>query len=70
MTAERDPRLDPHVGDFIAKMSGANKRLTRLVVKRKNFDIMYRDHNGTVKTCWITSWQDWARLGEVEKTGK
>lgn len=69
MATQRDPRLDPQAGDFISKMSGANRRMTRRVVKRVNNDITYRDHNGKEKTCWISTWLEWARMSEVEGVG-
>jgi hypothetical protein len=66
---ERDPRLDPQRGDFIVKMSGTNRRMTRRVVKRVTNDITYRDHMGKERTCWIMSWMDWAREADVEGIG-
>lgn len=42
-------------------------RLQRMA--RVNNDITYRDQNGKERTCWITSWMDWAREAEVEGVG-
>jgi len=67
--AERDPRNDPRAGDYIAKMSGANRRMTRMVLKRVNNDITFRDQSGKERTCWLTTWMDWAREAEVEGIG-
>lgn len=66
MATNRDPRLDPQAGDLIVKLGSAGRKLSRYVVKRENFDITYRDQSGKERTCWITSWNEWARMAEVE----
>lgn len=61
----RDPKLDPKPGDRLFTTTASGKRTERHVVKRVNNDITYRGDNGKLKTCWITTWMDWAREAEV-----
>ena len=69
MSTERDPRIDPQVGDKIYKVSNAGTRSSRQVVKRGgigNNDIVYLNHQGKERKCWISTWMEWARMAEVE----
>ncbi len=67
---ERDPRYDPKPGDKIVKLTGANTRISRTVVKRADNDITYLDRVGKQKTCWLGTWMDWAREGDIERAAK
>ncbi len=63
---QRDPRQDPQVDDAICKVSpSTGKRRVRVVVKRVNDDITYRDQTGREHVCWISTWREWARTAEV-----
>ncbi len=70
MSTERDPRVDPQVGDKIYKISDTGHRSSRQVVKRyginNNNDILYLNNQGKEKKCWISTWMEWARTAEVE----
>lgn len=63
----RDPKLDPRPGDVLFTTTASGKRTLREVTKRVNNDITYRVESGKVRTCWITTWMDWAREAEVAK---
>lgn len=63
--AKRDPKLDPQPGDEIYRVLGSGARTTRKVVKRVNNDITYVVNGGKQRTCWISTWMDWARMAEV-----
>lgn len=65
-TTNRDPLLDPQVGDKIFKITSSGLRQTRHVVKRVGNDIFYLDHRGKEKKCWISTWMEWGRTAEVE----
>lgn len=62
----RDPKLDPKPGDTLLATTALGKRTTRKVIKRVNNDVTYRVDSGKVRTCWITTWMDWAREAEVQ----
>lgn len=67
MEKQRDPRLDPQVGDKIYRITpSTGLRRSRQVVARVNNDITYLTHDGKQRTCWISTWQEWANHAEVE----
>lgn len=40
---------------------------TRRVTKREGYEIAYTD-KGAAKTCWISTWMEWAREAKVIKS--
>ena len=66
MPAERDPRVDPRPGDAMRK-----GKIARFVTERDGNHIIYARKVGEVPrasgsfTCWITTWQDWAKDATV-----
>lgn len=67
---ERDPRNDPRAGDVLSK-PGGNGPLRREVTSRSGYTVCYR-RNGhrRSRSCWITSWQEWARGATVDQTAE
>ena len=66
MPADRDPRVDPRPGDVVRK-----GRITRFVTEGYRGRIVYAKRVSEVPrasgsfSCWITTWQDWARNATV-----
>jgi hypothetical protein len=70
MEKQRDPRMDPQVGDKIYRITpSTGLRRSRQVVARVNNDISYLTHDGKQKKCWIGTWMEWAVHAEVEPPG-
>jgi hypothetical protein len=70
---ERNPQEDPRRGDVVVCMGGKYRR----VVQRVGNDIDYHQgqHYGEegqtesvkLKTCWISTWQEWCRKADVRE---
>jgi hypothetical protein len=70
----RDPRTDPQKGDRLEKQMKTCVR-TRTVTNRVGFEIVYFEShwswgaramiNSQPKTCWISTWMEWAREAKV-----
>jgi hypothetical protein len=70
MEKQRDPKMDPQVGDKIYRITpSTGLRRSRQVVARVNNDISYLTHDGKQKKCWIGTWMEWAVNAEVEPPG-
>ncbi len=62
---KRSPQVDPKPGDKLILMGSAR---FREVVARNGNDIVYKDHTGKERTCWITSWMDWCRKQDFQSS--
>ena len=64
---ERDPRNDPQPGDILSKPGSRGSRYKRIVVERGESQLIYKTHSdGVERTCWLSTWMDWARNADVE----
>lgn len=58
---KRDPRVDPkardQVGDRFVSLIFQNNVKYRKRTAKGNY--------GTLRTCWITTWRDWAKDKEI-----
>jgi hypothetical protein len=69
----RDPCLDPGIDDVVYYRAGKNGAVTgryRRVLNRADNDIVYVDHNGITRKCWLTVWMDFWRTVDVERCEK
>lgn len=64
---DRDPKIDPVKGDKVVK-----GKLSREVMDvQSGVHVYYRKRpNGPTSSCWITTWQDWCRKGDVVARGE
>lgn len=76
MRTAADGLRNPKPGDVVAKPTkNPLRRSIREVLRRDGFNVIYQHRSevrGTIQppsreaeSCWITTWQDWARNGEV-----
>ena len=67
--SERDPRVDPRPGDVVCH---SDRR--RRAVSHVEYDLVSGEHfdarGFSLFDCWITTWRDWARGGEVITRGE
>lgn len=67
----RDPAVDPQYGDIVRSTIYKNCR-ERHPIKRygaMNNEVQYYSvtaQKSVIKSCWITTWQDWCRKNKVE----
>lgn len=74
--SDRDPRVDPRVGDVVRK-GDRERTILRTQstssggVGEIQYEVRVDDRPGRKGgVCWITSWQDWCRGAEVVQRGE
>lgn len=68
--ADRDPRINPKLGDRIFKEGRRDVTLVRIVTGRCNETVFYKSsEDGKVRIIFMTNWIDWAREASISSVG-